>query len=312
MAFTLGKKKSVDPVGLDLDGDFAAAVQTTHGRVSRAASVDLPEGVMREGEVIEPAALGAVLKGFFRAQDLPKRVRIGVANQQIVVRQIELPKIEDPKERDAAVRFQAAEAVAMPLEEAVLDHQVVGEAISAEGTSRMLVVVVAARRKMIQGLVDAISAAGLKAEGVDLNAFALVRLLARNGEDDEEARAYLHLGGITNLAVAIGRTCLFTRPLAVTASAGADVDATAAALAEEIRPSVDFYLVQPNARPISELVISGPGATTEGLAEALSVQVGVPVQSASPLGSLDGPIFAPGDDPHRHTVAAGLALGAAG
>lgn len=61
MALTLGKKKSVDPVGLDLDGDFAAAVQTTHGRVSRAASVDLPEGVMRDGEVVEPAALGAVL-----------------------------------------------------------------------------------------------------------------------------------------------------------------------------------------------------------------------------------------------------------
>lgn len=311
MPLPLGKKKTADPVGLDLDGDFAAAVRTSNGRVSHAASVDLPEGVMRDGEVVEPEALGAVLKGFFRAQDLPKKVRLGVANQQIVVRQLELPKIEDPKELEAAVRFQAAEAVAMPLEEAVLDHQVVGEAISPEGTSRMLVVVVAARRKMVQSLIDAVTSAGLKTEGVDLNAFALVRLLAGSSEEDE-ARAYLHLGGITNLAVAIGRTCLFTRPLAVSAAPGADVDATAAALAEEIRPSVDFYLVQPNARPIAQLVISGPGATTDGLADALSLQVGVPVESASPLGALDGPVFAPGDDPHRHTVAAGLALGAAG
>ena len=51
-------------------------------------------------------------------------MRLGVANQQIVVRVVELPRIEDEKQRDAAVRFQASEAIAMPLDEAVLDHQV--------------------------------------------------------------------------------------------------------------------------------------------------------------------------------------------
>ena len=49
-----------------------------------------------------------------------------MANQQIVVRQIELPAIEDSKELDAAVRFQAAETIAMPLDEAVLDYQLLG------------------------------------------------------------------------------------------------------------------------------------------------------------------------------------------
>ena len=55
-------------------------------------------------------------------------MRLGVANQQIVVRLLELPRIEDEKQRDAAVRFQASEAIAMPLDEAVLDHQVAGYA----------------------------------------------------------------------------------------------------------------------------------------------------------------------------------------
>ena len=61
-----------------------------------------------------------------RRPDCRSNVRLGVANQQIVVRVVELPRIEDEKQRDAAVRFQAAEAIAMPLDEAVLDHQVAG------------------------------------------------------------------------------------------------------------------------------------------------------------------------------------------
>ena len=47
----------------------------------------------------------------------------------------------------------------------------------------------------------------------DLNAFALVRALG-HGAPDDGARVYCHLGGITNLAIAVGQSCLFTRPLA--------------------------------------------------------------------------------------------------
>ena len=54
---------------------------------------------------------------------LDKRVRVGVANQKIVVRVIELPYLEDAKELAAAVRFQAQDQLPMPLEHAVLDYQ---------------------------------------------------------------------------------------------------------------------------------------------------------------------------------------------
>ena len=43
----------------------------------------------------------------------------------------------------------------------------------------MRVVLVAARRKMIDSVVEAARAAGLKPEGIDLDAFALVRMLVR-------------------------------------------------------------------------------------------------------------------------------------
>ena len=322
MALTLGKKNPRGSVGLDLDGAFVAAVQAQDGRISRAASMELPSGVITDGEVADVERLTESLKTFFKENDLPTRVRLGVSNQQIVVRHLELPLIEEEAELAAAVRFQAAEAIAMPLDEAVLDYQVVGQATSAEGSARLRVVVVAARQAMIERFVEGVRGAGLKPEGIDLNAFALVRALAKSeaahvapadGEPDggveQLACVYCHLGGVTNLAVAVGSNCLFTRPLSTDwTDQGEHV---ASALAEEIRLSIDFYMAQPDARPVGEVQLSGPGSAHEGLAEELSGLIHLPVAVADPLGGLDVNGAFDGEDPHRHTVAAGLALGAA-
>ena len=309
MALALRKNTNRAPVGLDLDGAFLSAVQTSGDGIERAVSAELAPGVIRDGEVADVAALSDALKEFFKQHQLPKRVRLGVSNQQIVVRQLDLPKIDDENERAAAVRFQAAEAIAMPLEEVVLDHQVIGETISPEGAARQRVVVVAAREAMISRVIEACKGAGLKAEAIDLDAFALVRALATASAPDDSARVYCHLAGITNLAIALGSSCLFTRPLS-TAWDEQD-ESVANALAEEIRLSIDFYMAQPEARWVGEVVLSGPGSRRDGLVDELSGLLQLPVQIAEPLGNLDAAKLPVGEDPYRHTVAAGLALGAA-
>ena len=307
MPFSLRKSSTRGTVGLDIDGRFVAAVQASEGRIERVASVELPEGVVRDGEVVDPEALAVALREFAVEASLPKGVRLGVSNQQIVVRLLELPVIEDEKEREAAVRFEAADAIAMPLDEAVLDHQIAGASESDGGMPRMRIVVVAARRTMIDGLLAAAKSAGLKPEGIDLDAFALVRMLADGSPSGETARVFCHLGGVTNLAVAVGRTCLFARPL----SSSSESDTAASELADEIRLSIDYYMTQPQARPVDQVVFSGPGARDAALLESLSGQLGLPAVVAEPLGSLDAAALDTDEDPYRYTVAAGLALGAA-
>jgi type IV pilus assembly protein PilM len=308
MAFSLRKSSERGAVGLDIDGRYLSAAEVDGGRVVRVASVDLPEGLVREGEVIDAPALGEQLKRFAADAGLPRSVRVGVANQQIVVRVIELPRIEDESQRDAAIRFQAAEAIAMPLDEAVLDYQVAGYAEALDGSQRMQVVVVAARRRMVETLLEAVKAAGLKADGVDLDAFALVRMLAANAHGpDDSARVFCHLGGVTNLAIAVGSNCFFTRPL----SAVWDEADAGSRLADEIRLSIDYYMTQPQARPAGEVVLSGPGSADDQLVESLGVHLGIPVQVAAPLGGIDSSSLGPDEDGHRYTVAAGLSLGAA-
>ena len=303
------RKRSEGSVGLDVDSGFLAAVHVIDGRIKRAVSTELAPGIVSEGEVVDADALTGALNDFFRGHGLPRHVRLGVANRQIAVRQLELPRIEGERERQAAVRFQAAETIAMPLEEAVLDYQEIGESITPEGSARTRLVVVAAREAMISRFVDAARGANLKPEGIDLNAFALVRALSGSlpaSEHDDAARVYCHLAGMTNFAVAVGPSCLFTRPLSTVLN-GSD---GAAALAEEIRVSIDSYVAQPDARWVSDIVLSGPGSNREGLVQELGAMIGPPVSVANPLANLDPAGLAPDEDPYRHTVATGLALGA--
>ena len=69
---------------------------------------------------------------------------------------------------------------------------------------------VAARRDMIERVLDATRRAGLRAHGIDLSAFAMIRALHDQGRD-EATTLYMSVGGVTNLAVATAKTCVFTR-----------------------------------------------------------------------------------------------------
>jgi type IV pilus assembly protein PilM len=322
MALSLRRNSDAGTVGLDIDGRFLAAAQMRNGKLTSVASHELATGILADGEVADRAALTAALKEFVAANKLPRRVQLGVSNQQIVVRVLDMPRIDDHGERDAALRFQAAEAIAMPLDEAVLDHQIAGYSDNGDGAQRMQVVVVAARRSMIDEYLAAVKDAGLKVEGIDLDAFALVRMLADDGDAfasptgeqiadaslvPQFARVFCHLGGVSNLAIARGSSCFFSRAL----STPFDADGAGARLADEIRMSIDYYMAQPAALAVGDVVISGEGARDDDLVAAIGGQLAIPVTASRPLGALDSSALAADDDPHRYTVAAGLALGAA-
>jgi type IV pilus assembly protein PilM len=221
-------KRESTIVGLEIEpAAIHAASVSVNGRVEirEAAVIPLEAGVVRDGEVQDVDSLAEALRSLFRDhKSMGKKVRIGVANQKIVVRILELPPITDRKELEAAVRFSAQDQVPMPLDSAVIDFQPLGIVDTDQG-QRQRVLIVAARRDMIERVLAAARAAGLRPEGVDLSAFAMIRALHRPVAGNEPV-LYLSVGGMTNLAVAEGTTCLFTRVV------GGGLEAIAVELAE--------------------------------------------------------------------------------
>lgn len=214
LKLNLGRRSGAGLVGLDIQPGFVAAVQArVNGSIlaERAAAVPLAADTVRDGEVTDEAALSEALHQLFADNSLSKRVRIGVANQRTVLRTLELPPLTDRKELAAAVNFQAQDQVPMPLSNAVLDFHALG-VIDTPAGPRQKVVLVAAQRDMIQRLLAAVRGAGLRVEGIDLSAFALIRSLYRSEPEDSAARVlYLNIDGLTNLAIAEAKICRFTR-----------------------------------------------------------------------------------------------------
>lgn len=211
-------------VGLEIEAGSIGAAQVEQGEsgVAKVAVQALPAGAYEDGEVVDPDAVSAALRELFEENRLSKRVRLGVANPRVVVRTIRLPAIEDPNELDSAIRFSAQEQIAMPLEQAVIDHRVVGGVPAMEGAPPQIdVMVVAARRDMVAASLRPLRDAGLEPVGIDLSAFGMIRALGEaaappaatdpGAELAPAAVLYCNVGDVTNLAVAKGRTCLFTR-----------------------------------------------------------------------------------------------------
>ncbi len=221
--------------GLDIQpGHVAAAEVAVNGSIAlrHGASLDIAADIVREGEVQDGEALTVALKKLFADGRLAKRVRLGVANQRIVVRTMELPVMADAKDLAAAVHFQAADALPMPLDGSVLDFHAL-DVIDTPNGPRQLVALVAARRDMVSNILGCVRAAGLQPVGVDLSAFAMIRALHRPSPEEITGRTlYIHVDGVTNLALAHGAICSFARLL------GGGLPAMSADLAE--RAGIDL------------------------------------------------------------------------
>src|SRR5665213_785038 len=209
----IGRRPGADVVGLDIQPGFVAAVKArVNGSIvaEQAAAMAVGPEVVRDGEVMDEEALGDALRELFAQSKMSKRVRVGVANQRTVLRTLELPPVTDQKELAAAVTFQAQDQVPMPLNNAVLDFHPLG-VIDTPAGPRQRVVLVAAQRDMVERLLSAVRRAGLTPEGIDLSAFALIRSLYTPDPQQSARVLYLNVDGLTNLAIAEGTICHFTR-----------------------------------------------------------------------------------------------------
>jgi type IV pilus assembly protein PilM len=264
-----GRRGGADIVGLDIQPGHVAAVQArVNGAITvkHAAEAALPADIVREGEVLDEGVLAETLRELFKDASLSRRVRLGVANQRTVLRTLDLPPVDDRKEIEAAVRFQAQDQVPMPLSNAVLDFHALGIVETPEGP-RQRVVLVAAQRDMVQRLLAAVRDAGLRPEGVDLSAFALIRSLYRPDPEHDGRVLYLNVDGLTNMAIAEGTLCRFTRVV------GGGIEAMASQLAErrsiplvearELIAAVDLTTQPAPPEPMAQSVVAEAEAELE-------------------------------------------------
>jgi type IV pilus assembly protein PilM len=209
-------------IALDIGGSSLVAIEVS-GSADRLKlrgcwEWPLSEGLVVDGEIVDADLFARELRAFASQYKLRNRmVLASVSNQKVIVRNVEMPDMTEDELR-GAIEFQAQDYIPIPVEEAVMDFQIVGKKTSAEGVSRQEVLLVAAQSSMIGTLHAAIKQAGLRVAGIDVSSMALVRALippatfmAASGEGGV-CRGIVDIGSsVSTLVIAVDGVVKFTR-----------------------------------------------------------------------------------------------------
>jgi type IV pilus assembly protein PilM len=173
------------PIGLDIGTTAVRAVELGgdghRPTLIRIAQQPLPAGAVAGGEIREPHQVAEAIRELWHIGKFGGRqVILGVGNQRVVVREVVLPWLEE-KDLRQALPFQVREFVPIPIEEAILDYQVVEE-LDQDGRHMVKLMLAAAHRGMVQRMIESVESARLQVVGVDLIPFAVVRSAGSNGD----------------------------------------------------------------------------------------------------------------------------------
>ena len=142
-----------------------------------------------------------------------------VSGESIIVRYIQLPEMPE-NELKNALRWEAEEYIPFRIDEVNLDSVILGKS-AEEGGGKVDVLLVSAKKDLIDEHLDIIKQAGLTPTVVDVDSFAFLNAFEINhAPDSSEVVALINIGAeITNINVYTGGTSRFSRDISIAGDA---------------------------------------------------------------------------------------------
>ena len=186
----MSPKKKSTAIGLDISNSSVKVAEIEIDRgdaiLTNLGIIHLPEGIIRDGEIEDPESLSNLIKDLWARSGIKgKKVTLGIANQKVIVRPMDLPYMPED-ELENAVKYQVQEFIPIPIDDAIIDYEVVDEYMTGEEERMQTILLAAAHREMITAFLDVCVNAGLQPEAIELKAFAMVRALVKQEYQLEE------------------------------------------------------------------------------------------------------------------------------
>lgn len=163
-------------IGLNLSSYQIYIVELLRSRknliVKKMVKEEIPSSSVTRGEVHNPGVLADNLKEIWRKYKIQDRkVFIGIANQKVIAKEIKVPVVND-KEISSSIKYQIDDIIPIPRDNIIYDYYIVEK---KKDYSRIMLV--GAMKSMINDVISSFKAAGLFAQAIDLNCFALYRTI---------------------------------------------------------------------------------------------------------------------------------------
>ena len=316
--------KKKDVIGLDIGCSSIKLVELKEDKngykLQNLAISPLPPEAIVDGALMDSVTIiDAIRDAIGASKTKTKDAVTSVSGHSVIVKKISLPFMTEA-ELEESIQWEAERYIPFDINDVNIDFQIFGS--TPENPETMDVVLVAAKKDVINDHVSVIMESGLNPVIIDIDSFALENMLAINYEiEKEEPIAVANVGAsITNINIIKNNVSAFTRDIfkggnqiteeiqrqlhvdheeAEHIKVGTKVDLTSQpiiqnvlktaseSLANEIGNSIEFFQSTTTYEKIAKLYLSGGGSKIKGFDIILQQQVGIPVEVVNPFKKID-------------------------
>lgn len=177
-----GRKRTT--VALDIGSGLIKLVVIDHGSgepvLTKVAFTSVVDGAIVEGEVMDPGIVADAVRGLMSTAGIKaKKVVTAVGGRDVIIKKISMDRMKEGEAREQ-IRWEAEQHVPFDMDNVELDFQI----LDPEGEGlQMAVLLVAAKRELVETKQTLLSDVGLEAAVIDVDAFALHNAFELNYPD---------------------------------------------------------------------------------------------------------------------------------
>jgi type IV pilus assembly protein PilM len=322
MGFFGGKKKMV--LGLDIGTSAVKLVDlkdTGRGyQVENIALVPLPPETIVDGSLMDATTVIEAIRELITQYKIKKReAAISVSGHSVIVKKITLPKMTE-SELEENIQVEAERYISFDINDVNLDFQVISSPEKDMG-EHMEVLLVAAKRDLIEDYINVVTEAGMSPMIIDIDSFALQNVYELNYPlEIGDLVALCDIGAsIMNVNIVRGGRSLFTRDISIggnlyteeiqkelsvnfeeaenlklggTSEKGSPhvidkiSNKVSSNIALEIAKSLDFFTATFPEEKVARLYLSGGCVKAARLGEIVHERVNIPVSTLNPFANI--------------------------
>lgn len=319
-------------LGLDIGSTSVKMIllkeQRKRGQVSYALQSfgmkPLPPEAIVDGALMNSTAIVQALQELMNELKVKnKEVAIGVSGHSVIIKKIQMPRMSQ-EELEESIQWEAEQYIPFDVKDVNIDTQIL-DAGGNDATGQMDVLLVAAKKDMINDYTTVVSESGLQPVVVDVDAFAVQNMFASNYDiPDKETVVLINAGAsVVNINIISNGITVFTRDVTIGGNqfteeiqkqlnvsyeeaealkiggTRGDSDAVvpqevervlmsvAEQVAGEIQRSLDFYAGTAVDANFTKVYLSGGTAKIPALFKTIETRVGVPVEILNPFRKID-------------------------
>jgi type IV pilus assembly protein PilM len=307
-------------VGLDIGSKTIKAAEVTDSKrghtLFKFGMSDIAPGLIEDGAIKDPEAVADTLKNLFKSYGIKNNnVALSIGGYSVIVKKISVPTATEDQLQDT-IHFEAEQYIPFDINDVNLDFQILGE--NENNPNQMNVLLVAAKKEMVNDYVSLVELAGLEPKIIDVDAFSLQNVFELNYDPSpDENVALIDIGASkTSLNILKGDNSVFMRDVslgcgqinqkiaslidcsieeaeAIKFGEGSDnispedlsdiISSVVADWCTEIRRALDFFYSTYPDDQIKKIVLSGGGGNIQELRQLLAVETSAEVNTINPF-----------------------------